>query len=106
MSFVISHPSVEGTQVIPEHTLPTYAARGWVLTGRDTDPAAAPAPKLEQPNKSATAAEWKTYAVALPNEHGGLDYETAMTMTRDELAEHYNPTPKPETPAKTTSRES
>ena len=114
MSFIISHPDVEGTAVIAERALPLYAAKDWLLEGRvDDDAAPASALHLEQPSRSDSSAQWKTYAVAV-----GMDFDKAMSMTRDELAEHYNPTPPDEpkptpkapmksgTPAPTTTQES
>ncbi len=105
MSFVIAHPNVEGTAVIAERALAAYAAKGWLLVDRAAAPAD-PGPRhdLPLPARSASAAEWKTYAVAV-----GMPYEDAVDSTRDELADHYNPAPKadttppkPGTPGKTT----
>lgn len=97
MSFVISHPDVEGTAVIPERTLAVYAEKGWVLADRVDQPTPdQPAPHLTMPNRSDSAAKWKTYAVALGVANGGLTYEQAMAATRDELADKYRPAPTPE----------
>jgi hypothetical protein len=104
VSFVISHPDLEGTAVIPERALATYAGKGWVLRARsDHDAPAAVRPALRQPAKSDSAAEWKTYAVAL-----GMDFDKAMAMTRDELAEHHSPTPpaEPKRPQRNDSTDS
>jgi hypothetical protein len=88
--YVIRHPDIEGTATIAERALPHYADHGWVLDGRTDGEDVPPAPRREakQPARSASAAEWKTYAVIR-----GMPYERAMAATRDELAEHYNPTP-------------
>ena len=94
MSIVISHPDVEGTAVIPEHTLSAYARKGWVIADRTDEPAPNTAARpMKEPNRSASAAEWKTYAVV-----SGMDYATAMSKTRDELVEHYDPKPAPKAP--------
>lgn len=96
MSFVISHPDIEGTAVIAEQALPAYASKGWVLEDRTDSTAPTPdRPELEQPNRSDSAAKWRTYAVA-----SGMPYEEATAATRDDLADKYNPAPKPDpTPA-------
>lgn len=89
MSFLIAHPDLEGRQkVVPEHTLATYAARGWVLVDQVADgPAASAAPTLQLPKKSGSAAEWHTYAVAT----GDFAIVESFAKTRDELVEHYYP---------------
>ena len=103
MSFRISHPETGGQAVVPEHTLATYAARGWVIEGQVDDRVAAASPALKMPVKSASAAEWRTYAVAV----GDMTVAEAFDKTRDELADHYRPAAKPEpakAPAKPRSR--
>lgn len=70
-------------------------------SARTPDPSAAPGPAeqtvvtspptgLEKPAKSASKADWIAYAThdATPNR---LSAEQADPMTRDELAEHFNP---------------
>ena len=106
MSYRVEHPDIEGDAVIPERALATYANKGWLITGR-TEEAAPPdaVPQLTMPNRSDSAGRWRTYAVALGADNG-LPYEQAMAMTRDELADHYRPAPKADTPAKTAPKES
>jgi len=94
--FRIAHPNVEGDAVIGERALAAAAAKGWVLVGRvDATAVAEPGAELKQPAKSASAAAWKTYAVAT-----GMPYDDAMALGRDELAELYQPSPAPKAPAK------
>lgn len=90
MSFVIHHPDLDTDKVVPEHTLATYARKGWVLTDRFEPGTTPAAPKLAMPNRSASAAAWKTYAVV-----NGMNFDEAMAMTRDELADKYDPAPNP-----------
>jgi hypothetical protein len=92
VSYVIEHPDFDGVEkVVPESALGTYADRGWVLTGRvnGQQPDAATKP-LGLPARSASAAEWKTYAVVQ-----GLPFDEAMAATRDDLADKYHPSTTP-----------
>lgn len=91
MPFVIRHPDIDGTAVITERALPHYANRGWLLEDRTAEEApTAGRPVLEKPNRSDSAAKWKTYAVAT-----GMAFDDAMAATRDELADKYSPQPDP-----------
>lgn len=89
--FRIEHPDVEGGAVVPERALAQYAERGWVLAGRTA--AAAPTevtPELKLPARNASLPAWKTYAVV-----AGMDYDAAMTASRDELADKFHPATSP-----------
>lgn len=96
MSFVISHPDVEGTAVIAERALAAHAANGWLLVEQtDQAPAESQPVALEMPARNASLPQWRTYAVV-----ARMPYEQAMSKTRDELADHYRPAPTPKTPGK------
>lgn len=99
--YLISHPDVQGDRQVPERTLATYAARGWLLVEQvGDDTATRPAPELNMPNRSGSTAEWRTYAVAI----GDLTIDQAFAASRDELADKYDPKPDDDGPAKATPK--
>lgn len=107
MAYTIIHPDIDGEpRLIPEHALSSYAARGWVLADPERDLLAPRA--LPVPPRNASAPVWRTYAVALRPENGGLTVTEAFARTRDELADTYHPsTSKPKAaPVAETPKES
>lgn len=72
--FAIRPPSTDWTEVLPE------------LEPAEVEPE--PEGDLKQPNKAASAEEWKAYAVA----HGGFQEDTGRhpdDATRRAIVEHY-----------------
>ena len=96
--FRIVHPNLDAPpKEIPEQALAGFASSGWVLADEQQPQ---PVSALPMPTRSASAAAWKTWAVAA----GGVPYSEAMAATRDELADRFRPSTTPPTPGKGTDK--
>lgn len=91
----VSHPDV-GEAVVSEAAARHLALLGWVIESIADGPgASSPSSRREmkRPQKNDSTAAWRTYAVGLGVENGGLTVAEAFALSRDELVEKYAPTP-------------
>lgn len=95
--------------VVSERAAAAYAQRGWQLDALVSDPTPVDEGQreLHRPQKNDTTAAWRTYAVALGAENGGLSVTEAFDKSRDELVAQFGePAKTPSSaPAKTETKE-
>lgn len=86
----VKHEGIEGTALVPESALERMTKQGWKpVSPAEQAEEQGLEPPADAPARSATKGDWVTYATAEDRGAAALDAETAESMTRDGLAEHF-----------------